>query len=66
MAMFKVVAFTPEDFERLVYMASERQIHQHDGNMAERVSMTYHVAGYVLDPAEYPLGTKFLLVWEDK
>ncbi len=66
MATFKVIAFTDTDFERLIYMASERQVHQQDSNMRERVSFTSHAAGLVLDPKDYPEGTRFLLVLEDK
>lgn len=61
-ADFRVYAFTSDDFECLVYLASERQVHQHDGGMDERVSFTSGVAGYVLDPEKYPKGTRFLLV----
>ena len=66
MASFKVIAFTPDDFERLIYLASERQVHQQDGDMKERVSMTSHTVGLVLDPENYPKGTRFLLVRYDK
>lgn len=63
---FKVVAFTPNDFERTIYVASERQVHQQDVTMKERVSFTQHCAGLVLDPKDYPEGTRFLIVREDK
>lgn len=66
MVTFKVIAFTPEDYERLIYVASERQVHQQDVVMKERVSLTSHCAGLVLDPEDYPEGTRFLLVREDK
>ncbi len=62
MAVFKVVAFTPEDYERTVYVASERQVHQQDAGMKERVSMTAGGVGLVLDPTDYPAGTRFLLI----
>ena len=63
---FKVIAFTPDDFERTVYLASERQVHQQDTNLKERVSFTQHCAGLVLDPKDYPPDTRFLIVREDK
>lgn len=63
---FKVVAFTPADFERVVYLASERQVHQQDALMRERVSFAQMGAGLVLDPKDYPPDTRFLLVWENK
>lgn len=66
MTTFKVIAFTPDDFERLIYVASERQVHQQDSCLKERVSFTCHAAGLVLDPADYPPGTRFLLVREDR
>ncbi len=65
MVEFKVIAFTENDFERLIYLASERQVHQHDHGMKERVSLTCHAVGLVLDPKDYPEGTRFLLVRED-
>ena len=66
MTTFKVIAFTNDEFERLVYLASERQVHQHDRGMEERVSFTCHEAGLVLDPKQYPEGTRFLLVRSEK
>jgi hypothetical protein len=63
---FKVIAFTEDDFERTIYLASERQVHQYDHAMKERVSFTQHCAGLVLEPKDYPPGTRFLLVREDK
>lgn len=63
---FKVVAFTPDDFERTVYVASDRQIHLSTTGMVERMSVTAGGGGLVLDPADYPPGTKFLLVWRGK
>lgn len=35
MVQFKVIAFTPDDFERLIYIASERQVHQTDSNLKD-------------------------------
>lgn len=66
MASFKVIAFTPDDFERVIYRASERQVHQQDAGMKERISSNSLDAGLVLDPADYPEGTRFLLVRGDK
>ncbi len=63
---FKVIAFTPDDYERTIYVASERQVHQNDSNMKERVSFTQHCAGLVLDPSDYPDGTRFLIVRENQ
>lgn len=66
MVEFKVVAFTPDDYERTIYVASERQVHQTDMCMKERVSFTQLGAGVVLDPKDYPEGTRFLLMWKDE
>jgi hypothetical protein len=65
-ATFKVIAFTENDFERLIYLASEKQVHQNDYGMKERVSLTSLTVGLVLDPKDYPPGTRFLLVREDR
>lgn len=66
MASFKIIAFNADDFERLIYLASERQVHMHDTNLKERMSYTSHSAGLVLDPKDYPEGTRFLIVRDDK
>lgn len=62
MVTFKVVAFTPDDYERVIYVSSERQVHIQDSTMRERVSLTAGGAGLVLDPKDYPEGTRFLLI----
>lgn len=62
MASFQVVAFNPDDFERVIYTASERQVHMQDANLKERISLTVGGVGLVLDPTDYPDGTKFLLL----
>lgn len=59
---FKIVAFTPDNFEKLIYMASEKQVHLYSNTMKEKVSDTSHCAGLVLDPNDYPEGTRFLVV----
>ncbi len=61
---FKIVAFTEDDFERVIYLASEKQVHQQDSNMRERVSFTQMGAGLVLDPKDYPDGIRFLIIME--
>lgn len=66
MASFKVIAFTPDDFERLIYSASERQVHMNDSKLKERVSFTSHSVGLVIDPKDYPDGTRFLVVRDDR
>jgi hypothetical protein len=64
-AQFKVVAFTPDDYERVIYVASPRQVHQQDATMKERVSFTQNGGGLVLDPSDYPPKTRFLLMLEN-
>lgn len=66
MVTFKVVAVLDNDFERVVYVASERQVHQQDSAMKERVSFTAGGVGLLLDPKDYPEGTRFLLIREDR
>lgn len=66
MVMFKVIAFTPDDYERVVYVASDRQVHQQLHNMQDRVSFTTGGVGLVIDPKDFPEGTRFLIVREEK
>ncbi len=63
--ILKIVAFTPNDFERKIYEASERQVHLNDGCMKEKVSFTSGGAGLVLDPKDYPEGTRFLIIHKE-
>jgi hypothetical protein len=64
MTTFKIIAFTPDDFERTVYVSTEKQVRQFDADMKERMSFTQNCNGHVLDPSKYPEGTRFLIVTE--
>lgn len=60
---FKIIAVTPDDFTREIYVASQKQVHMHDHTLKEKVRSPY--IGLMLDPKDYPEGCTFLIELKD-